>query len=229
MTDHLLWMLNLLLLPWHSYRIFKTIPLRFRDIFTHVDKNWVVLDIGANKGIFSWRFIFSGCTIYSVEPLKNHSINYAILKLLGSFFGTSLVHIKKAVVSDDFCSDFVELTYSRSTCIFDSLQGASIVGLKDCKSEFNVVNVPAIGINELFSLTLHGSNVSKVIIKMDIEGAETTLIDSLRSSNLFNFEGVFLVETHEKKYPHLFASTILLKEVLSRFNSKKFLVSTSWI
>ena len=64
---------------------------------------------------------------------------------------------------------------------------------------------------------------------MDLEGAETTLIDSLRSSNLFNFEGVFLVETHEKKYPHLFASTILLKEVLSRFNSKKFLVSTSWI
>ena len=229
MTGYLLLMLNLLLLPWHSYRIFETIPLKYREIFSQVDKNWIVLDIGANKGIFSWRFIFSGCTIYSVEPLKNHSINYAILKLLGSFFGTSLVHIKKAVVSDDYCSDFVEFTYSCSTGLFDTLQGASIVGLKDYKSEFNVVNVPVVGINELFSLTLHGSNTRKVIIKMDIEGAETTLIDSLRTSDFSYFEGVFLVETHEQKYPHLRARTILLKEVLSKFNNKKFLVSTSWI
>ena len=222
--------IGLLFLPWHSYRVFKEMRPDIRRLIDNVNNEWIVFDIGANKGLFSWNFITRGCRIVVVEPILAHSLNMKVIRSLASLFGTKLVYISKAVVPDDYAHTKVSLYDTKRTSLFDSFQGASLEDLKrEPNSSVVQANCKTVGLNTLLDHELLNSKAKKVLIKMDIEGTETLLVDSFKCSKLDQLEGALLIETHEKKYPGLTGRTVALKKVLMTFQTDKFTVLTDWI
>ena len=162
----------------------------FWEIFIHneyqfegknvVDKNDIVLDIGANFGFFALHAIESGAkTVYCVEPFPTA---YENIKNISKKL--PIVPINKAV-----SSKIDNVTMSLNT------EGSA----SNCLSEYNTIFnnngdhivVEPIHINNLIESI--GSNID--LIKIDCEGSELDLFETISSENL-NKINKMVIETH---------------------------------
>lgn len=162
----------------------------FWEIFIHneyqfegksvVDKNDIVLDIGANFGFFTLYAIENGASkIYSVEPFPDA---YENIKNLSEKL--PIIPINKAVSS------------KTDNVIMSLNTGGSA---SNCLSEYNTIFnnngehivVEPININTLIESI--GSNID--LLKIDCEGSELDIFESITTENLNKIRKM-VIETH---------------------------------
>lgn len=141
-----------------------------------------VFDIGANNGLFSLYLLNNGCkNVYAFEP--NISAIENIHSILHKHSDYEIV--EKAVYTKD-----EDLTFYIS-------ENNSTIGSisKDHVSPHAIpkeITVPAISLNTF----IKSKNIEKIgLIKMDIEGAEYDIIDTLEDW-IFDITDSFLIEFH---------------------------------
>lgn len=165
------------------------------DIFD-VHEDDVILDVGANFGFFTLYAIKKGASkIYSVEP---HPDAYDKLKSLSNQF-SSIVPIHGAITSDG--NDVVNL--------YAPENNVSWAMLIDEKNEESI-EVQGLNINDL----IEKMNPIPNVLKVDIEGSEIQLFESITDENLNKFDRI-AVETH---------CNTSYKTVVDRLNSVGFTV-----
>lgn len=144
----------------------------------------VVLDIGANNGLFSLLMLENGCNkIYAFEPNKESLIN-----LKHIFKHTDKVSIiEKAVYTDD---KDLEFFIDPNNTTIGSL---SEHHLQIHASNIQKVIVPAISLKTF----IESNNINKIsLVKMDIEGAEYEVIEQLQE-DVYEKIDSFLIEYHD--------------------------------
>lgn len=157
----------------------------YRSDITKIEENDVVLDIGANVGIFSlYAEKNKAGQIYSIEPditnygkLVQNTLQYSNIKSLN--FGIS-----------DFCG---------LTTIYNTIDGvtSTMENFKELFPYCNYVDsnkVNTIDINILIDLLPH----DKInLMKLDCEGCEEFIFDSITKKSLDKIEKIIL-EFHSK-------------------------------
>ncbi len=168
----------------------------------------VILDCGANVGDITSRFARTGAEIYAFEP------NPGVFRILSRRFrGLSRVHCLNRGVMDRECQLSLNIPAPRaSSDAIDVSVAASFVGHAGNTPEGTMqqVDIPCVNLAE-FVRSL-GKNVR--LLKLDIEGAELAVLNSLLDSGMIHRIDHVLVETHEKQMPQLLAETDALRNRL---------------
>lgn len=144
----------------------------------------VVLDIGANNGLFTLLMLQSGCRkVYAFEPNKDSLVN-----LTHMFANNDKVAIvEKAVYIND--SD-LEFFIDPNNTTIGSLSESH---LQTHGSSVQKITVPAISLKSF--MKEHG--VDRIsLVKMDIEGAEYDIIEHLEDE-VYDKVDSFLIEYHD--------------------------------
>jgi FkbM family methyltransferase len=170
---------------WISY--FKLLPWLFR-----LNKNSVVIDCGANIGKISSYLSITGVTIYAFEPDP-----IAFEKLLRRCSKRKNIHcLNKGVWNKN-----TKLQLFRHTQMKNNEQaftvGSSIVDSKKNISTETSVEIEVISLVEFIQLL----NCKIDLIKLDVEGAETEILQSIIQQNAHKLFKSMYVETHETKIP----------------------------
>ena len=158
----------------------------------------VVLDIGANVGSISSMFLTLGFIVHAYEP------DSRCIQLLRSRFKWTQqgrITIHHAAVSDE--DGEVQLNYGSTTTESNSI----LFNKPGADGSGGAESVISISIRNL--IEDHGY-VS--IIKMDIEGAEYDVLDTLLHPAFIDRFGICIVETHARKIPGLMPRQHLLEE-----------------
>lgn len=145
----------------------------------NLDSNSVVLDLGANTGVFS-RTISEklGCKVYSVEPVPT---------LFNLIQETDLV--KKIAVAISSKSGFVDVYLPEDRC-------ATMHKRKQDETE-KLMRVEAVSLSELVKKL----ELKKIdLVKMDIEGEELPILESLNFQDLQTIDQ-WTIEFHDFLYP----------------------------
>jgi len=166
---------------------FKLIP-----ILQKLNKDSVVIDCGANIGDITKKFASTGATVHSFEP---DPPAFDLLKK--RFENTPNVILYKQGVWDketditlftheDQQND--ELAYTVGSSIISSKKNID----KEKKQIIHVIDLSA------FIIKL-GKRIN--IIKLDVEGAETAIIQKILNDKTYCLFDKMYVETHETKIP----------------------------
>jgi FkbM family methyltransferase len=160
------------------YEIFVT---KIYDKYFSVNNGDVVMDIGGNIGLFSYDAICKGASkVYCFEP---SSKNYNVINNIFKF--DNLVVEESAVSSKDGYVDFYDCeSNSIGSSMYDELEGSKKI---TCKS----VNLNSYILN---------NNIEKIdYLKVDCEGAEYEIIESLDEDYLTNNIKKICLEYHLNK------------------------------
>ena len=144
----------------------------------------VVLDIGANNGLFSLLMVNNGCKkVYAFEPNQDSLVN---LKHL--FKNTDTVTaIEKAVYINDNDIEFY-VDPNNTTIGSVSEQHLLVNG-----SNVQKITVPAVSLKTF----IQQHNLNRIsLVKMDIEGAEYEIIEHIEDE-VFDKIDSFLIEYHD--------------------------------
>ena len=154
----------------------------------------IAIDCGANVGEFTEMMACSGATVYAFEPDP-----YCVEILREKFSNSPNVRIFASAVGDgdrettlyraaEFDSNSIKI--SKSSSVFATKQ--------------NVNMVAAISIQQIDFIKFVRDIPSSVrLLKMDIEGAEVTIMDKLFETGLISKIEQCFVETHEDAIPEL--------------------------
>lgn len=144
----------------------------------------VVLDIGANNGLFSLLMLHNGCKkIYAFEPNAESLIN-----LNHMFRNENAVQVvEKAVYTTDNDLEFyIDPHNTTIGSIFEHQ-------VQSNKSDTQKITVPAISLKTFIQET----GLEKIsLVKMDVEGAEYDIIDHL-GDEMYEKIDAFLIEYHD--------------------------------
>ncbi|MBI5079281.1 FkbM family methyltransferase [Candidatus Wolfebacteria bacterium] len=146
-----------------------------------VNNNSVVFDLGANTGDFS-KIISEkfGCKAYAVEPIPN---------LFNSIKETELIKKIQASVADK--SGIVRLFLPKDRC--------ATMYSKDQELIEKSINVEALSLFDL----MNKFGIKKIdLIKIDIEGEEIPILESLDSAELAKISQ-WTIEFHDFLYPEI--------------------------
>jgi FkbM family methyltransferase len=175
------------------------------EVVGNLPKNPVIVDLGANERLFIPDEIVSeAAEIHAVEPDPN------VFKLLQkNVQGRSNVILYNAAVgaSDGTVSLYRESLFDPNDPTKYSL-GASIFPQHQAVDASAPTSVPQIGI--LSFLEKIGKRID--LMKVDIEGAEVPVLETLLSSPLAQNITIMLVETHEFILPGLADRTHALRK-----------------
>jgi FkbM family methyltransferase len=146
-----------------------------------VDKDDVVLDIGANYGFFSLDSLSKGAKkIYSIEPYPE--AYHHLVELSNKY--PEIFPINKAVSSENGTLKFmVNKNTSSVNCLENHLEGS--------EDQYYGIDVESININTL----LENLPEKVSFMKVDCEGAELELFESITNTNLKKIQKV-AIETH---------------------------------
>ena len=175
-----------------------------------VDKDDIILDIGANFGFFALYSVDCGAKkIYAVEPF---STAYNNLEKLSKEF--PIIPINKAIhTNNDGVTMLLNSKSSASNCLLENNEFFNNDGEK--------VLVNSININDLIS-----SLDTKIdLLKVDCEGSELVLFDTITSESISKINKM-VIETHSDDISNiiknkLFDNGFLIKEknnILFAFN-----------
>lgn len=180
----------------YVYRIkfLKKLDVQIRQWLEEKRKdNSVILDLGANMGVWSDIFLVLGFQVYAYEP------DLDCYKYLSArFYKNKKIKVFKAAVSDIEATLKLYMTPGREPGSLLNTQGSSIV-----KEKINIgrvfQEVPSFRISKIIN------ELEPDFIKMDVEGAEAILLeDMLDHCRIELLESMFVaVETHEDRVPHL--------------------------
>lgn len=173
------------------------------QVISDLPPNPVIIDLGANNGSFSRRVADIAAELHVFEPdpqtfasLSESLSGYQNVTLynaaIGAFDGEIEFYRGMGFESNPHSA-------SLSSSIFAEHEGVE-------KTES--LTVPQVGILSL--LERIGKKVD--LIKMDIEGSEVPVLETLLASPLSKEVSVILVETHEHVLPNLVERTFALRQ-----------------
>jgi len=170
---------------WISY--FKLLPWLFR-----LNKNSVVIDCGANTGKISSFLSITGATVYAFEP--DPIAFESLQKNCGK--RKNINCINKGVWNKNAI-----LKLFRHTEMMNNEQaftvGSSIVDTKKNISTDLSVEIEVINLVEF----IQSLNLKVDLVKIDVEGAETEILQSIINEDAHKLFKTMYVETHETKIP----------------------------
>ena len=149
-----------------------------------------VLDLGANYGEFTRAFAEKGATVHAFEP---DPVTFEILRK--NCADLKNVHLYQQAVSDQ--AGMFQLTRMhprRGQGHAQTSQGSSIVFDNKKMDKGDTVDVEVI---DLLAF-LRGLKKKPKLIKMDIEGAEWTILQAIYAQDALDLFDALFVETHER-------------------------------
>lgn len=191
----------------------KKSPAReeFAEVLSQVKPGDICIDCGANVGEYTRKLAATGAHVYAFEPdpwsFQTLSKNVADLE--------NVTLINKAVgVRDGTISFFRDKEFSNRPG-WHSLASSVI---KDPRKDQEQIDVQVIDfIDFLNSIDGHVA-----ILKMDIEGAETEILEHLIKSEQVNKLSYVFVETHEVIYTDLLERTWKLRDDVRQVAGVRF-------
>lgn len=164
----------------------------------------LVIDLGANVGLFTERMAATGADVVAFEPDP-----HAFALLTQRMAGKANVTLIPAAAGDAKGTlrlfrhrDFAAGPDRRTT-------SSSIVAGKRNMDETGGVDVEVID----FTAWLAQTARPVALLKIDIEGAEVALLERLLASPYADLVALAFVETHERVIPHLRTRTAALKSL----------------
>ena len=185
-----------------------------------LEKGDIVVDCGANIGIFTDLFQKLGAVVYAFEPNP-----YAFSVLNERFDKNNSVILKKQAVSTSKRKGIQKFFFHKEheKNKIEYSQGSSLLSEKPNVNEEDYVDVEVIDFSE-FVNNLDG-NIK--ILKIDIEGAEVELVHDLIDKNLIQNIPYVFVETHDLKISDLREETDRLRKRIKENNLNN--IRLDWI
>lgn len=167
----------------------------------------VVIDAGANLGEVTSVLAKTGSTVHAFEPDP-----YTFERLRKNVGAFNNVHLYQQALADQ--AGIAKLYRSREFSSDPDFwsQSSSLYADKSNISRDNYIEVEQLSISD-FILNL-GHSVK--ILKIDVEGAEIPMLESILSCGLMSKIDMIFAETHEKKIPQLAERTRALREAIKR-------------
>lgn len=165
----------------------------------------IAIDCGANVGRFTLAMAESGATVYAFEPNPD-----AFAQLTRNLAGFSDVHLYQKAVADR--PGTVKL-YLHKFAESDPVKwstGSSLLEFKGNVRRDTFVNVEAVD----FAAFLLSLDRPVALVKMDIEGAEVSVLERLVEAGLHDRIGQAFVEVHDGKMRELAEGTDRLRRLL---------------
>jgi len=179
----------------------------------------VIIDGGANIGDITSRFAATKAEIYAFEP------NPLAFRLLSSRFrGNGRVHCINKGVMDEDCKLTLYIPKARGSADSIDVSVAATFFGKNGKSESELVQAYCVDIGQFINSL--GSRVK--LLKLDIEGAECKVLNSLIDRGVIHKVDLVIVETHEKQMPDLAPEVDALRKRL-RDENLETKVCLDWI
>ena len=177
----------------------------------------IAIDCGANIGLVTKRMAKKDVIVYAFEPNP-----YAFKRLQRRFRNNTNVNcINKGVLDR---KDKLKL-YLHKHAHNDQLKwstGSSFVSDKTNVKMESFVEVDVIDLNEF----IESLNNRVKVLKMDVEGVEYQILDSLIDSDIVHNIDHVLVETHENKIPTL---NKIARKVKNKIKEKNLLnIDLGW-
>lgn len=210
---------NLVALSYRKFRSIRAKLLLYRLLNSH-NKSSSILDIGANLGVFSRKFLEKGCTVVAVEP---DPFTFTILQENLTGF-PNLVLVNKAVsLSSGSMTLYRHERYKESPQKYS--QGSSLVPTKSNISTSDGVRISTISLRDLRALT---SIDYFHLVKIDIEGHEIALLlDMIRNNDIYWFE-YMVVEMHDHKILDLNDSATQLRSLIKSSKTLSSRINLNW-
>jgi FkbM family methyltransferase len=197
-------------------RAYYTLDLN--EILSELPPHPVIVDLGANTEIFlPDDLIKAASAVYAVEP------DPMVFEVLRSTYGSrNNVHLYNAAVGseDGEVQLFRERAFDAADPTSASL-GASVFASHGAVDSARAVAIPQIGILTL----LHAIGKKVDLMKVDIEGAEVPVLETLLSSPMASRVSVILVETHEHVLPELAERTDILRKRAKEISEPKIFMN----
>jgi FkbM family methyltransferase len=178
----------------------------------------VIVDLGANQDIFLPVNILDRAEVHAVEP------DPTVFKILRKNVGDrkNVVLYNVAIGAEDGeVSFYRERGFNPADPARYSL-GASVFSEHEAINRTEQIKVPQIGI--LSFLQKIGKPVD--LMKMDIEGAEVPVLETLLDSHLLHNISVILVETHEHVLPTLVDRTDAIRRRVKNISRPR--INMNW-
>lgn len=180
---------------------------QFKEHFDRLKAGDIVIDCGANLGVFTDSMSAKGATVYAFEPDP-----YAFAQLSKIVADRPNVILRQAAVG---VSDGVVTLYRAPD--FDAepdrlSQSSSVFADKlniDTGTAFEVAQVDLAAFIEALPDRVR-------LLKIDIEGAEVPVLEALLDSGAINRVDKAFVETHETRIPSLVPRTEALRSRIAR-------------
>lgn len=172
-------------------------------VMKELPANPVIIDLGANQGSFSRRVVTIAGELHSFEP------DPVTFEQLSSELGgrKNVTLYNAAVGARDGEVEFFRGTNFEANPTSASLASSTFSSHEGVRKDGSF-RVPQIGILSL--LERIGKRVD--LIKMDIEGSEVPLLETLLASEAAKNISTILVETHEHCIPDLVDRTFALRQ-----------------
>ena len=191
----------------------------FEARLTRLTPQDICIDMGANMGVMTELLAATGAQVHSYEPDP-----HCFAALQKRFAGRSNVHLHNVAVAA--ASGTATLQRTRD---FDSDPDAQSVGstiaiidsaLYDPANTFQVTTCS-------FADLLAGFDRPVAIVKMDIEGAEFSILDQILATPRKFAIGALFVETHERFFPERLGFVKTLRQ-LNWDGKLPFPIDTFW-
>ena len=178
-----------------------------------INRGDVVIDCGANVGVFTEMFAKRGATVYAFEP---HPVAFELLKSrTGHLPGVTCIN--KAVSRQQGRMKLYLPPDDRSIA---ATQSASLMSEKDNVSVEDFVEVDVIRLVDFVE------RVKPVrFLKLDVEGAEYDILPDMLESDAYRSVDFIVVETHERS-PGLLRRHQMLLEQLRKIRADN--VDLNW-
>lgn len=186
----------------------KAAKREFNRVLSSLTPSDTVIDLGANVGEFTLQLAKTGAQVYAFEP-DPHAFKL-LQETTAQFSNVTLIN---AAATDTEG----EMTLYRSASFDKSpdrlTKSSSLFADKKNVSEESGFKVQTID----FCKFLKNLNTSIQLIKVDIEGAEVPLFETIFAQNLESLIEYAFVETHERDIPEIAERTKQLKQMTKNY------------
>ncbi|TIM26570.1 MAG: FkbM family methyltransferase [Mesorhizobium sp.] len=167
----------------------------------------IVIDAGANLGEITSALAKTGSTVHAFEPDP-----YTFERLRKNVGEFKNVHLYQQALADQ--SGTAKLYRSREFSSDPDFwsQSSSLYADKSNISKDDYTEVEQLSIVDF----VRELESPVRILKIDVEGAEVPMLESILSCGLMNKIDMIFAETHEKKIPQLAERTRALREAIKR-------------
>jgi FkbM family methyltransferase len=184
----------------------RRVATQYTGVCAGLKAGEVAIDCGANIGDMTALMAATGATVYAFEP------NPAAFKVLSARFKeVANVHcLNQAVLDRRATVRLFEHVRATEDPVYWS-NGSSILEFKGNVDKGRWAEVEAIDLAEF----IRSLNQRVGVLKIDIEGAECEVLESLIGQNLHEMVDLILVETHDHKIAELRPRTEALRALVA--------------
>lgn len=166
--------------------------LKLIPILKELNNDSLVIDCGANVGNITNKFAATGATVFAFEP---DPIAFAVLS--SRFAATSNVHLFQKGVWDK--NETVTL-YHHKNQTKNELAFTVGSSIKSDKVNVTATKTSTIEVVDLIEF-MQSLNKKITVIKLDVEGAETEILEKIITTKTYLLFDNLYTETHETKIP----------------------------